>query len=168
MPVKFRHFISATEDHSVTVAWAVDHIALPKEKESFSPHFVIDIGLAFQRRKPYRVAKRVVRTSEDGSNVLQDNVIYRWKRDTFSKVEGRNKALERLQNNYMQIRLYPDETIDHSIYREIRKLSPEQASSLKIPQKFYSEMQKTLETPIPLHNVDFDIDTGTFSVTHND
>lgn len=170
MKPKFRHYISATEDYSVTVAWKIDDVFLSKdENDVCSPYFSASVGLSFQRRKPYESTKTFEKIKKDKEgNVISKSIVTvkRISRDNFSKKFGRNQALDRMNGSYMKIRLYADETIDHAIAREILKFTSEQISSLKIPQKFYNELLKTCETPVPFYNVDFSISSKDNSISY--
>jgi len=120
MKVKFRHFRKATQNYGATIAWRIDGVVLPKENDAFSPYFSVVVGIAFQNSH-----------------------------DMFCKKEGRRISKDRLDNNQLIVKLYPDETIDHAIFREIRKLSEDQALVCKVPRKVYAELLNLKETPIP-------------------
>lgn len=120
MRIKFRHFQTATEKYGVTIAWQITGVVTPRDEDRFSPFFLCNVGTAFQNSV-----------------------------DQFSKKLGREISLHRLQNNQFEMRLYADETIDHALFREIRRMSTAQAVQYKIPQKVVCELKRIKDNAAP-------------------
>lgn len=120
MRIKFRHFQTATEKYGVTIAWQIAGVITPKAEDRFSPFFICNVGTAFQNSV-----------------------------DQFSKKLGREISLERLENNQFEMRLYADETIDHALFREIRRMTTAKAVQYKIPQKVVSELKRIKDNAAP-------------------
>jgi hypothetical protein len=120
MRIKFRHFQEATERYGATIAWQIVGVVTPTAEDRFSPFFICNVGTAFQNL-----------------------------RDQFSKKLGREISLQRLQNNQLEIRLYADETVDHALFREIRRMTTVQAVAYKIPQKVVCDLKKIQDNASP-------------------
>jgi hypothetical protein len=120
MKIKFRHFQNATYSHGCTIAWQTEAVVMPSEKDNYSPYFIVNVGISFQNSS-----------------------------DQFSRKTGREIALDRIKNHQMRIRLYSDETVDHALFREVRRLTVVEAINYKIPQKAYNDIVRMSESPAP-------------------